>query len=117
MCALEATRDVEERLVWFYQEVCRLDPVANTDDAKTGLRFKSALVEIRFEVVDAPPPVDSVPLRVTIAVPSLAEAMGLLDEARVPYTLLRGVYHTDTRVEVLDAMGHRVALKQEWASL
>jgi catechol 2,3-dioxygenase-like lactoylglutathione lyase family enzyme len=52
--------------------------------------------------------------RVTIAVPSLAEAVQRLDERSVAYERLTGILFTDRRLQVLDPAGNRVEFKQEW---
>ena len=80
------------------------------------LRFRSALLELRFRIVEAPR-LDPVAVRLTLSVPSLAEAAEALSDRSMRFDWERGLSYTDRRLSVIDPAGHRVALRQEWALL
>ena len=107
---LSCPADRADAMVWFYADVARLDR-GEPGEGPFDLCFRSAQVEVRIRL-DDDHRADSVPLRLTVAVPSLAEAAAILEERRCPHTWIRGLAYTDRRVEVLDPAGHRVALRQ-----
>ncbi len=113
---LEAPPRLEDKLVWFYTEVGRLDRVVDEREEPSRLCFGSAGLELRIRIVDTPR-IDPLPRRLTLAVPSLAQAAELLEERRVRYVRLSGLWFTDSRLATLDPAGHRVELKQEWPLL
>jgi hypothetical protein len=114
--SLEAPFGSEEELVWFYTEVGRLDRAADDGEDAPDLCFQSARLELRIRFVDGPR-VDPLTRRLTIVVPSLAEAAELLEERSIPFARLSGIGYTDRRLGTSDPAGHRVELKQGWPPL
>ena len=113
---LEAPPRLEDELAWFYTEVGRLDRVADEREEPSRLCFRSVRLELRIRIVGRPR-VDPLACRLTLAVPSLAQAAELLEKRRVRYVRLSGLWFTDCRLGTLDPAGHRVELKQEWPLL
>lgn len=100
----------QTELRWFYGEVCKLTDISTND---SQLIFQSELLELRIGFsIDAR--IDPIPRRLTIAVPSLREAMEQLTERGIGFDRLSGFAITDRRVSVNDPSGNRVELKQEW---
>jgi hypothetical protein len=108
---LEAPAGSKEPYQWFYGTVAQLEEFACEEAGQNQLCFKSKQIELRIQFVPAPQ-VDPLPLRVTISVPSLSEAIELLEEKRVPFMRLTGVMFTDRRLQTHDPAGNRVELRQ-----
>ncbi len=60
------------------------------------------------------PQIEPIKCRVTLLVPSLAEALELLEEKAFPCEKLTGFLYTDRRIVTNDPAGNRVELKQSW---
>ena len=110
---LEAASGFAEDLRWFYGEVAGLEEVPGDSQAPPHLCFRSARLELRVWHVDKPR-VDPIAIRVTLAVPSLAEAAEDLEERSIAYARLSGIMFTDRRLMTHDPAGNAVILKQEW---
>ncbi len=110
---IEAPREAEEALVWFYTEVGGLDLVSVSECEGSGVRFRSARLELRIALI-AEPVVERVACRVTMVVPSLDEAMQLLVDRSIEFQPISGLSYTDRRVGLADPAGNRVELKQHW---
>lgn len=108
---LEAPIGPKEDYQWFYGEVAQLEEVACEEAGPSQVCFKSGQIELRIHFVSTPH-IDPLPLRVTIAVPSLSEAIERLEERRVPFTRLTGIMLSDRRLQTHDPAGNRVELKQ-----
>jgi hypothetical protein len=110
---LQAHPRRQQQLVWFYTEVVGLDEVTEAPSESRRLRFRSADLELRYDLVDEPV-LDGTDHRVTLLVDSLYEVRQILDEARVGYQTISGLAHTDRIVSLLDPGGNRIALRQAW---
>ncbi len=110
---LEALRDVEEALRWFYSEIAELDEILEADNDGTILRFRSERIEVRIRIVEQPA-IDPVRYRVTIGVPNLDETADRLLEAGSEIERITGLMWSDRQIATFDPAGHRVILKQHW---
>ena len=110
---LEAPAGIDEALRWFYSDVARLKEVPTDGAVDPKLCFISAQIELRTGVVEHPR-IDPMLRRLTVLVPSLAEAAEQLDERAVPYQRCAGLLFTDRRIAVHDPAGHLMELKQGW---
>lgn len=108
---LEAPIGPKEDYQWFYGEVAQLEEIACKEADPSKICFKSGQIELRVQFVPTPD-IDPLPLRVTIAVPSLSEAIERLEEKRVPFMRLTGVMFTSRRLQTHDPAGNRVELRQ-----
>jgi hypothetical protein len=105
--------DSGEDLLWFYGEVCGLEPVSGGERRDSTLCFRSGRLYLRISLCDDPQ-VERIAPRLTLAVPRLEDVKAALDEAKVPYETVSGVDYTDRRIRAFDPCGNRVELKQEW---
>ena len=103
----------EDELDWFYGDVGGLERLPDATDSGGRVRFRSAHLELRIDLVDRPR-TEGVGCRVTLLVPSLEETMADLDERTIHYVWLRDLMWTSRRIETHDPAGNRVAFKQEW---
>jgi len=98
---------------WFYGDLAGLCEVPSDVTNGVRLRFRSARIELRVNLVDRPR-VDTISLRVTIAVQSLGRAANRLLEAKWAFERFSGLMFTDRTIQTIDPAGHRVALRQVW---
>ena len=112
---LQAPPCLAEDVHWFYTEVGALETVAGPGDGAARLVYRSERIELRV-ALQAAVVVDSVPRRVTLAVPSLELALERLAERCMPYEWQRGLAFSERHVVVLDPARHRVLLKQDTAT-
>jgi hypothetical protein len=112
---LEALRGVEEALRWFYGEIAELDDITETDGDAAILRFRSERIEVRIWIVELPA-IDPVRYRVTIGVPNLDETTDRLLESGAEIERISGLMWSDRQIATFDPAGHRVILKQHWAT-
>ena len=110
---IEAGKGQEDDLDWFYGDLGGLERLPDSTGSPTRIRFRSAQLELRIDLVDRPR-VEGVGCRVTLLVTSLEETMAALDERALAYVWLRDLMWTSRRIETHDAAGNRVAFKQEW---
>jgi hypothetical protein len=108
---LEAPIGAEEPFRWFYGEVVQLEEVPCEVAGSSQMCFKSKQIELRVQFVPTPD-IDPLPLRVTIAVPLLSDAIERLEEKKVPFKRLTGVMFTDRRLQTHDPAGNRIELRQ-----
>jgi hypothetical protein len=112
---LEALPGVEEALRWFYGEIAELDDITESHSDTAVLRFRSERIEVRIRIVEQPA-IDPVGYRVTIGVPNLDETAEQLLEAGSEIERISGLMWSDRRIATFDPAGHRVILKQHWAT-
>ena len=110
---IEAGKGQEDELDWFYGDVGGLERLPDSTGPPTRMRFRSAELELRIDLVDRPR-VEGVGCRVTLLATSLEETMAAFDERAIGYVWLRDLMWTSRRIEVHDPAGNRVAFKQEW---
>ena len=110
---IEAENGQEDQLDWFYGNVGGLERLPDSTGSPIRMRFRSAKLELRIDLVDRPR-IESVSCRVTLLMPSLEETMAVLDERAIVYDRVRDLMWTSRRIETLDPAGNRVAFKQEW---
>ena len=113
---LEAPSGLDDALYWFYGEVGCLQSVPCDTAEASELRFTAERLELRIRIVECPR-IESFACRITLQVPSLAEAAEQLEERSVAYERLSGVTFTDRRLATHDPAGNRVELKQQWPHL
>jgi hypothetical protein len=110
---LEAPQDLREETRWFYREVSKLEELFADHIEAPQLCFRAAQVELRIRLVEHPR-IEPIKCRMTLLVPSLAEALEVLEEKAFHYEKLTGFMYTDRRIVTNDPAGNRVELKQEW---
>lgn len=110
---IEAPPELKEEMRWFYSEVAKLEDLFADHTEAPQLCFRAARVELRIRLVEHPQ-IEPIKCRVTLLVPSLAEAMETLEEKAFHCEKVTGFMYTDRRIVTSDPAGNRVELKQSW---
>ena len=113
---MEASSDCEPRLRWFYGEFINLETLPERTDpgGVRVLRFKSERIELHISLMDSPA-IDSVECRGRFLVPSVHDAVEMLQEHSYPFRLVRGLSFTDLSIDLLDPAGNRVEVRRFWS--
>lgn len=109
---LSAPPGLEESFRWFYVDLAGLTEV---HERAPGVRlcFRSHRIELRIQEA-ADVPVDPIPVRLTIRVPSLVDAARLLEERGLNYARILGLSFTDQSLMAFDPAGYRIEFRRRW---
>ena len=111
---LEAPPGVVEALRRFYREVTMLEEARSAAADGGTVVFRSGRIELRFRLT-VRPRIEPERCRLTVAVPSLEEAIERLRHLHRPVVLLRGLCWSERQLRTRDPAGHLVALKRQWS--
>ncbi len=110
---LEAPRESENDLRWFYGELATLDEVVAAAEWGRRIVFKSLRIELRIDLRESPK-VDPIDCRLTVRVPLLDEVIEQLEDRKIEFQPISGIHWTDRRITLLDPGGNRVELRKDW---
>lgn len=111
--SIDAPKDLEAELRFFYQQVIGLPEDRPADHTGGWLYFSGQDYRLIVRAGGAPGP-PSLRRRAVLEVNSLAEVESLLQEHRIDYVKESGLAITGRRLHVTDPVGNRLELRQSW---